>query len=136
MPILIFAMGLRLNFTESMPRGVYRIKPLSHSLTDGDVVAICLPSATARVGRLRGYLGSGGCPGDAEPVLKIVIATAGETVVLNSHGIAANSHLLPNSNYVRADSAGRSLETTGCSWPSLATERTPMFLWLPNLVPP
>ncbi len=52
-------LGIRVNLTESMPRGLYELSVLSHPLKKGDIVAACLPYSAARLGEERGYLGSG-----------------------------------------------------------------------------
>jgi len=110
LPMAISASGLRVNLTDSMPRGIYRIGPHPLTLRSGDVVATCIPLAIAQAGRRRRYLGSGRCPGGVEPLLKIVAATAGDTVMVDSRGVTINNRALPDSKYLTSDRAGRPLD--------------------------
>ena len=56
------AFGVLISLTDSAaPAGVYRI--VSGGFRRGDLVAVCLPIAIARLGLARGYLRSGACPG-------------------------------------------------------------------------
>src|SRR4051812_12274201 len=71
--------GLRVNLTPSYPLGLWRIKPLSRDVTAGDKIFICPPSTMAFVtARERGYLGHGLCPGWFSPLIKTVVASAGQ----------------------------------------------------------
>jgi type IV secretory pathway protease TraF len=51
-----------------------------------NLVAVRLPIAIAREDLERGYLHTGGCPGDAEPVDKMVSALPGEVPTSNRAG--------------------------------------------------
>jgi len=50
----------------------------------------CLPPELAAFGRARQYLGSGDCPGGAQPVLKRIGAVAGDVVELTDTTAAVN----------------------------------------------
>lgn len=78
---------------------------------DGELVEACLPNAVARYGIERGYLASGACPNDAEPVIKLVGAIAGDRVDLSSSIIRVNGVALPGSTTLRRDSRGRLVQT-------------------------
>ncbi len=102
------AFGILISNTDSAaPAGVYRV--VGHKLERGDLVAACLPIAVAQQGLARGYLRTGGCPGDAEPVDKIVGALAGDTVDIESGWVAVNSVRFAHSATASRDSAGRPL---------------------------
>jgi len=104
----IFGSGLRVNFTPSMPLGIYRLEPLPTSgVTRGMVVAVCAPEAAADLGRRRGYLSSGPCPHDTEALLKVVAGVPGDDVAVSTEGMAINGCLLPDSRPIALDSAGR-----------------------------
>ena len=62
--------GLRINTSTSMPRGLYR--SVGGSARPGACAAVCLPAAVSRFGMERHYLGAGSCPDGAEPVVKMV----------------------------------------------------------------
>jgi conjugative transfer signal peptidase TraF len=101
--------GLRINITGSMPRGIYHLHASMRPLSRGETVAICPPLRVASLGRERGYLGPGTCPESVEPLLKIVVATEGDTVVTSPVGISVNGKLLPEGQPLQIDAVGRSL---------------------------
>jgi len=105
---IVLIIGLRLNFTASMPLGIYRIDHVAPSaIQRGMLVAVCAPVGAAEQGRRRGYLATGTCSGDSEPLLKTVAAIAGDTVTIASDGVSVNGHLLHSSKPLAADSSGR-----------------------------
>ena len=78
---VIIVSGLRLNVTPSMPVGIYRLAPVPQTgLQRGMLVAVCAPLKAAQLGRRRAYLSGGQCAGDTEPLLKTVVAIAGDSV--------------------------------------------------------
>ncbi len=124
---VIVTLHLRFNFTPSMPRGIYRLAPLSeHAIKRGTFVAACAPPDTAELGRRRGYLASGPCPSGTELLLKVVVAAAGDDVALSGRGVAINGCLLANSRPVSHDAAGRRL----LSWPQEHFSLPQRQLWL------
>lgn len=96
---------LRINFTSSLPRGIYR--SVSGGPSRGAIVVACLPPAVARFARARGYVWRGDCPGGAAPVGKIVAGIAGDRVVVAGEGVFINGRPLPNSAPLARDSRGR-----------------------------
>ena len=113
-----YRLGLLVNHTGSLPIGLYRVERLSDAERAaaaggrlaplrGAVVVWCLPADVAAVGRRRGYLVRGACPGGAEPVLKHVAAAAGDTVVVSASGLTVGGRLLANSGVVERDARGR-----------------------------
>ena len=73
--------GLRINTTPSEPLGLWRIVPLNRSVRSGETVFVCPPdNVTMREARQRGYLRPGLCPGGFAPLIKTVIALAGQRV--------------------------------------------------------
>jgi conjugative transfer signal peptidase TraF len=103
-----WAIGLRLNLTESIPSGFYREHaPTADSIRRGAVVLACLPLDVAKFARMRGYLPRGSCPGGTMPVGKIVIATVGDTVTLCDSGIRVNGDDLLMSRPLLRDHSGR-----------------------------
>lgn len=106
------AAGLRVNMTASMPRGLWHVAPAAGPIPRGAIVSLCLPSGPLlRLALRRGYLGAGRCPGGAEPLLKPVVAIAGDLVRVTAAGIAVNGALLPNSAALKQDRTGHPLRT-------------------------
>ena len=94
---------------DSMPRGIYLLlRPPGPPRPR--LALFCLPPELARLGRARGYLGLGTCPGGAAALLKPVVATAGDRVVVDGRGVSVDGRLLPRSAPLPRDSEGRSLE--------------------------
>ena len=111
---LIAAAGLRLNFTPSMPLGIYRFEALSPREIHRDMlVAVCAPSKAAQLGRRRGYLSRGACAENSEPLLKTVAAVAGDDAAILPCGVRVDGRLLRDSKPLAFDRAGRPL----VSWP-------------------
>jgi conjugative transfer signal peptidase TraF len=102
------ALGLLISNTGSAaPAGVYRV--VSNRFTRGDLVAACLPVAIAQKGVARGYLRTGGCPGGAEPVGKIIGALPGDIVEIEPGWVAVNGVRFSRSGVAARDSARRPL---------------------------
>jgi len=95
------------NTDSAAPAGIYRV--VGHRMARGDLVAACLPIIAAQEGLARGYLRTGGCAGDAEPVDKIVGALPGDVVEIEPGWIAINGTRIAHSAPAAHDSAGRSL---------------------------
>ena len=104
-----FISGLRVNLTPSYPLGLWRIEPLAHDPGVGDRIFICPPPDPAfELARDRGYLGHGLCPGWFSPLIKTVVAVAGQRVVVDGD-IAVGGVHLPHSSVRPTDGAGRAL---------------------------
>ena len=120
------AFGVLISNTDSAaPAGVYRV--VGHEISRGDLVAACLPIAVAQQGLARGYLRTGGCPGNAEPVDKIVGAVASDTVDIESGWVAVNGVRFAHSATVSRDSAGRSLEHVAWGKRTVAANQVWLF---------
>lgn len=107
------AFGILISNTDSAaPSGVYRV--VGRNISRGNLVAACLPISVAQEGLARGYLRTGGCPGDAEPVDKIVGAVAGDQVDIERRWVAVNGVRFAHSATASRDSAERPL--THVAW--------------------
>jgi conjugative transfer signal peptidase TraF len=107
--------NLRINFTDSMPIGIYSLSPLPlDGVKRGMLVAACTPNRAAEIGRQRGYLGAGPCAGDTELLLKSVAASAGDEVEVTPVGVTVNGCLLDRSRPAPRDRSARQLG----AWPS------------------
>ena len=101
--------GLRLNLTPSYPLGIWRIEPFDREPGVGDLVFICPPDTPAFVmGVDRGYLPAGLCASGTAPLIKTVVAVAGQVVDIEGT-IAIDGVVLPNSRVRSTDAEGRPL---------------------------
>ncbi|TYR36062.1 conjugative transfer signal peptidase TraF [Mesorhizobium microcysteis] len=73
--------GYRVNFTPSYPLGLWQIETLDRPVAVGDRVFICPPSGPAvDLARERFYLPRGLCPAGTAPLIKTVVALAGQSI--------------------------------------------------------
>lgn len=105
---LCCAAGIRINTSESIPLGIYRIcnKPVEK----GEFVLFCPPpGAVFDRAKERGYVAGGLCPGGYGYMMKNVVGTAGDIVTVHDDGVHVNGVLLPKSRPFKTDPAGRPL---------------------------
>lgn len=101
---------LRLNTTDSMPRGLWHVSPVTGAVRRGMAVTLCLPKgAAARLALARNYVSPGFCASGTAPLLKPVAAVAGDDVTVTAAGISVNGVPIPNSAARPHDAAGRPL---------------------------
>lgn len=101
--------GLRLNTTASEPLGLWRVVPLSSPIRIGQMVFICPPdNDVMREALRRGYLRAGLCSGGFGPLIKTVVAVAGQHVDVTDH-VAVDGVRVPGSRIVERDGQGRVL---------------------------
>lgn len=102
--------GYRLNLTPSEPLGLWRIEPLRRAAAVGDVVFDCPPASEEFAAALeRGYLRRGLCSGGVAPLIKTVVAVAGQRVNVGSN-VVIDRLPLPYSTVEPSDGAGRPLQ--------------------------
>lgn len=99
---------LRINFTGSLPQGVYR--KVTRLPSRGAVVLVCLPPGVGAFARTRRYVWRGDCPGGVAPVGKVIAAVGGDTVTATDGGLLVNGHSVPNSRPLRQDRQGRPVQ--------------------------
>lgn len=98
--------GVVVNISASAPAGVYRI--IERDIALNDLVAVCPVNELQARYAPRGLR----CSGYA-PLLKKVVAQAGDLVAVNDEGVHVNLRLLPDSRPLSHDSQGRSLPRFG-----------------------
>jgi conjugative transfer signal peptidase TraF len=108
--VLILPLGLHVNLSASAPRGLYRT--VSGRPAPGAWVVACVGPEAAALARARGYLGPGPCAGAVQPVLKPVVAVAGDVVDIGSEAVTVNGQSLSDSSSAAVDSLGRPLPHT------------------------
>jgi len=106
--VLFGLLGLRINWSPSLPIGLYITDAESSTL-----VEFCPSEPFASLALSRGYRDPGSCSDGGAPLLKPVVARASDLVEVSAAGIAVNGHLLPNTTPLRKDTNGRPLK----SWP-------------------
>ncbi|MEE9321394.1 MAG: conjugative transfer signal peptidase TraF [Granulosicoccus sp.] len=104
---VLIAFGVRINISASFPLGLYRA--LDDPWRKQDLVMACLPKSVGQLGIERGYLGlSSECEGHT-PVIKRVVAIAGDKVVIDK-AISVNGQAIANTPVATTDAAGRQLK--------------------------
>ena len=106
---LCAAIPVRINWTRSAPIGLYSTHQ-PDAVTRNDLVVVCLQGGVAGLGRARGYLSAGTCPSGTSPILKQVVAIAGDEVELQRNFFAVNGRVIDRSQRHSVDSLGRPLE--------------------------
>lgn len=105
--LMILALDLHVNLSASAPRGLYRT--VAGRPTRGAWVVACVDPQAASLARRRSYLRPGPCVGDVQPVLKHVVALAGDAVEIRRDMVIVNGQSLPASPTSSTDSLGRPL---------------------------
>ena len=95
----------RINLTDSLPRGLYQ--ETDEAIRRGSYVAECLPPALATFAVRRGWLGKGSCTDGTAPILKQVVAVAGDVVEVADKYVAVNDVLVLQTVTLKLDSQGR-----------------------------
>ena len=99
--------GYRVNFTPSYPLGLWQIETLDRPVAVGDRVFICPPSGPAvDLARERFYLPSGLCPAGTAPLIKTVVALAGQSIRISGQVIIDDVPLAASIVYAQ-DAEGR-----------------------------
>lgn len=88
-----FGAGVRVNWTPSLPVGLYLVKAPG-TPQRGEIVEACLPDGAAHFALQRGYIGPGVCEDGTMPVLKPVAAVPGDTVEVRRDGVHVNGELV------------------------------------------
>ncbi len=98
--------GIRINTSPSLPIGLY----ITTRDATANLVEFCPAEPFATLSITRGYRDPGACPDGATPLLKPIVAQAGDVVELSASGISVNGILLRNTAPLAKDAKGRSLE--------------------------
>ena len=106
--VLAFLLGVRFNYTPSLPRGLYVASAFSSTAARRGQLVVACPSAEAAEA-LRRYLARGPCPGGVVELGKPLVGLPGDTVVVDSASVRVNGVALPNSAPLFRDRAGHPL---------------------------
>jgi conjugative transfer signal peptidase TraF len=114
--------GLRINASPSLPIGLY----VTSSEPSANLIDFCPAEPFASLALSRGYRDPGSCGDGGAPLLKPVVARAGDLIEVSAAGMTVNGRLLPNTVPLRADTKGRPLR----SWPTGRYTVEPGFVWV------
>ena len=102
--------GYRVNFTPSYPLGIWQIQALDRLAAVGDRVFICPPSGPAvDLARARFYLPRGLCPAGTAPLIKTVVALAGQSIRVEGQVIIDDVPLAASTVHAQ-DAEGRPMK--------------------------
>jgi conjugative transfer signal peptidase TraF len=98
LPAGIQRSGLLMNYSDSVPLGLYRRMPSDSANRAISYAGFCLPRATANAAIQAGLeVVQGACPAGLAPVLKPVICPSPEhPLTYDAQGFSFNGNLLPN----------------------------------------
>lgn len=114
--------GLRVNVSSSLPIGLYR----TTSNKSARLIEFCPVEPFASMSAGRGYRGKGSCPDAAEPLMKPIVALAGDAVEVFAKGVSVNGNLLANSAPRPFDTKNRPLR----HWPFGEYKVAPGTIWV------
>jgi conjugative transfer signal peptidase TraF len=125
--VLLWALGVRINRSDSVPIGLWHEEALPGELAPGMVVAVCPPAAPIfEMARARHYLSEGWCASKLEVMFKPLAAVAGDVVEVDSRGVSVNGGLLLRSAPLEQDAAGRPLTAV----PAGVYSVPPGYVWM------
>ncbi|CZO83085.1 MULTISPECIES: conjugative transfer signal peptidase TraF [Legionella] len=105
---LFHAMGFRINLTESIPIGLYRITS-AESLKNAYVIFCPDDRESFRLAKSRGYIDHGLNCGGYGYLMKKVVAVSGDILSVTPEGVLINQTLLPFSKPKLKDGINRTL---------------------------
>ncbi|HCD9498739.1 conjugative transfer signal peptidase TraF [Legionella pneumophila] len=106
--VLLVVMGFRINTTDSIPIGLYRMTA-DKNLKNAYVIFCPDDRAVFQQALKRGYINSGLCPDGYGYLMKKVVATTGDKLTVNNKGVFVNDRLIPYSQHQLKDALNRSL---------------------------
>lgn len=119
---LLGVLGIRINASPSLPLGLYIVT----SDPKASLVEFCPAEPFGSLAATRGYRTKGSCPDGATPLMKPVVARAGDHVLVTAQGLSVNGKLLPNTAPRGTDTMGRPMP----SWPVGSHRVMPGTVWV------
>lgn len=116
------SLGVRINTSPSLPLGLYLVTQEGNA----NLVEFCPSEPFAAFSLIRGYRTPGTCGDGGAPLLKPIVAKAGDVVELSSRGISVNGELLVNTIPLTKDTKGRPLK----SWQFGSFDVAPGTVWV------
>ena len=106
--IVLITMGFRVNITDSIPLGLYRITEIKE-LKNNFVIFCPDDRPVFQQARNRGYIDSGFCKGCYGYLMKKVVAIKGDEISVTDEGVFVNHQRLPFSKPISTDGLNRPL---------------------------
>ena len=119
--LLIGILGVRINASPSLPLGLY-----VETSDQSGLVEFCPAEPFGSFAAARAYRSKGNCPDGGSPLMKPVIARAGDVVETASRGIAVNGLLVRNTAPRLLDTLGRVMTP----WPFGTYRVAPGTVWV------
>lgn len=108
MALFLLVLGFRVNITDSIPVGLYRITGIKN--LKNSFVIFCPDNRFAfKQGMERGYIASGFCAGGYGVLMKKIVAVSSDQISVTSDGVFINHKRLPYSTPKLRDRANRLL---------------------------
>lgn len=105
---LLYFVGLRVNDTRSVAKGIYRT--VDELPQRGSYVTFCPPDTPVfQMARQRGYIHHGFCPHGYTGLIKFIAGMPGDTYRFTLDGLFINGEPVGNTKPLMADGAGREL---------------------------
>ncbi len=120
--VVLGCAGVRLNLSSSLPVGLY----LKSADSSAPLVEFCPEEPAATLAIVRGYRSPGNCPDGATPLLKPIVAVAGDLVEVSAQGLTLNHTLLANTKPRLRDAHGRRMDP----WPFGTYRVVPGTVWV------
>ncbi len=106
--ILMRVTNTHYNATSSLPLGFYQ--EIDAVIEKGTYVSFCPTQRPVfDMALARNYISTGDCKNGYRPLLKRVLAIAGDTVSINKRGVFINTRHIPNSAQMETDALGAEL---------------------------
>ncbi len=101
---IAFDFHIRITGSSDLPHGIYRVVHSKPEL--GDLVEICLSPDVAQYALKFQYIHQGDCPHGGAPIIKSIVATAGDNIILEKDQVIINGKVLPYSAQQESDHRG------------------------------
>jgi len=103
---IFILLGFRINTTDSIPFGLYRITNLKN-LKNSFVIFCPENRPVFQLAKSRGYIDSGLCPSGYGYLMKKVVAISGDEISITDDGVFVNQRLIPFSKPLSSDGIER-----------------------------
>lgn len=106
--VLYYLLGMRVNNTRSVARGIYW--SVDEVVSRGQYVTFCPPDTEVfQMARERGYISIGFCPNNYSGLIKFVAGVPGDIYRFNEDGLYINGSMVPNTQPIEQDNMGNKL---------------------------